>query len=469
MRKFIFALLPLAIAGCAVGPDYEAPDTGAPETFANAPQQAAVDSQSEQRFWQGFDDPQLAALVQQTLNANHDLQAALARYEGAEALLRGARREQWPSITASAGAAEQHLAAVERTSSAERVEVYQAGVAARWELDLFGRLRRATESRVAELDAAGADLAALQVALVGQLASGYFELRGLQQQYLIAEQNVANQQALLDIVSSRVDAGRGTAFDQVRAQAQLETTRAALPAIDSAVQITLHRLAVLTGQPPAALRDSLGVPAPLPEALPAVPVGSPGDALRRRPDIRAAERRLAAATARIGVVTADLFPRFSLDGLIGSVAGDSSDLFSGPAESRRIALGVDWTFLDTGRVRARIDAADAESRAALAGYQQTVLNALEETENLLVRHQRSQQRTERLRDATAAASEAVRLARTRYDQGFIGYFEVLSAEQELISTRDALIQSQTEVTVSMVNLYRALAGAPLPAPETASR
>ncbi|KAF0805960.1 RND efflux system outer membrane lipoprotein [Alcanivorax sp. S71-1-4] len=132
-------------------------------------------------------------------------------------------------------------------------------------------------------------------------------------------------------------------------------------------------------------------------------------------------------------------------------------------------MGVDWTFLDTGRVRARIDAADAESRAALAGYQQTVLNALEETENLLVRHQRSQQRTERLRDATAAATEAVRLARTRYDQGFIGYFEVLSAEQELISTRDALIQSQTDVTVSMVNLYRALAGAPLPAPETAAR
>ncbi|KAF0805959.1 NodT family RND efflux system outer membrane lipoprotein [Alcanivorax sp. S71-1-4] len=297
MRKFLFALLPLAIAGCAVGPDYEAPDTGAPETFANALPQAADDSHGEQRFWQGFDDPQLATLVQQTLLANHDLQAALARYEGAEALLRGARREQWPSITASAGAAEQHLAAVERTSSAERVEVYQAGVAARWELDLFGRLRRATESRVAELDAAGADLAALQVALVGQLASGYFELRGLQQQYLIAEQNVANQQALLDIVSSRVEAGRGTAFDQVRAQAQLDTTRAALPAIDSAVQVTLHRLAVLTGQPPAALRDTLGVPAPLPDALPSVPVGSPGDALRRRPDIRAAERRLAAARA----------------------------------------------------------------------------------------------------------------------------------------------------------------------------
>ncbi|MBL4713981.1 MAG: TolC family protein, partial [Alcanivorax sp.] len=168
----------------------------------------------------------------------------------------------------------------------------------------------------------------------------------------------------------------------------------------------------------------------------------------------------AAASARIGVATADLFPSFSLDALIGSVASDSGDLFSAGAETRRVALGVDWTFLDFGRVRSRIDAADADSQAALANYEQAVLLALEETETQLVRYARSRERSERLGAATDAASEAAELARTRYRQGFIGFFEVLAAEQELIDTRDALIESRTAETLAMVNIYRALAGAP---------
>ncbi|MGB1409655.1 TolC family protein, partial [Alloalcanivorax venustensis] len=304
------------------------------------------------------------------------------------------------------------------------------------------------------------DLAALQVALVGQLATSYFELRGLQQQLLVARSNVDNQRQSLEIVRSRVGAGRGTAFDEVRAISQLEATRAVIPDLQAAVRARMFRIAVLTGQTPGALVDELAPPAPLPESLPVIPVGSPGEVLRRRPDIRAAERRLAAASARIGVATADLFPSFSLDALIGSVASDSGDLFSAGAETRRVALGVDWTFLDFGRVRSRIDAADADSQAALANYEQTVLLALEETETQLVRYARSRERSERLGAATDAAGEAAELARTRYRQGFIGFFEVLAAEQELIDTRDALIESRTAETLAMVNIYRALAGAP---------
>lgn len=233
-----------------------------------------------------------------------------------------------------------------------------------------------------------------------------------------------------------------------------------IPDLQAAVRARMFRIAVLTGQNPGALVDELAPPAPLPESLPVIPVGSPGEVLRRRPDIRAAERRLAAASARIGVATADLFPSFSLDALIGSVASDSGDLFSAGAETRRVALGVDWTFLDFGRVRSRIDAADADSQAALANYEQTVLLALEETETQLVRYARSRERSERLGAATDAAGEAAELARTRYRQGFIGFFEVLAAEQELIDTRDALIESRTAETLAMVNIYRALAGAP---------
>lgn len=462
MHKSIVLLTALAwLSGCAVGPDYQPVEPEAPERFLEAP--AAQSAADEQRFWAGFEDPMLAGLIRQTLDANRDLRAALARYQRAEALLRGSRAEQLPSVGASASAAEQHLADVERTppgAGDERVELYQAGVDLSWELDLFGRLRRASEAQRAELGAAGADLAALQVALVGQLATSYFELRGLQQQLLVARSNVDNQRQSLEIVRSRVGAGRGTAFDEVRAVSQLEATRAVIPDLQAAVRARMFRIAVLTGQNPAALVDELAPPAPLPESLPVIPVGSPGDVLRRRPDIRAAERRLAAASARIGVATADLFPSFSLDALIGSVASDSGDLFSAGAETRRVALGVDWTFLDFGRVRSRIDAADADSQAALANYEQAVLLALEETETQLVRYARSRERSERLGAATDAASEAAELARTRYRQGFIGFFEVLAAEQELIDTRDALIESRTAETLAMVNIYRALAGAP---------
>lgn len=450
------------LAGCAVGPDYQAPKTPEPDAFSEGRKMVAGDS-DQQRFWQGFDDPLLEQLIDQTLAANHTLEEAVARYERAAALLYGAERDQWPSLTANASAAEQYLADIEQSppgTGPERVQRYEAGLAASWELDLFGRLRRATEAQRAELEAAGAELGAVQVALAGQLASSYFELRGLQQQFQVARQSVALQQQSLDIVEARVQAGRGTEFDQVRARAQLERTRAELPTVQAGIRAAMHRIAVLTGQPPMALVDTLSPRGTLPEALLVIPVDSPGEVLRRRPDIAAAERRLAAATARIGVATADLFPRFTLSGLLGSVAADTSDLFTGPAETRRVALGIDWTFLDHGKVKARIEAAGADSRAALASYQQTVLEALEEAETRLVRYQRAQQREERLEQAMNNAEKAVELARARYEEGFIGYFEVLAAEQEFTATRDAAVRSRTAVTLAMVDVYRSLVGAP---------
>lgn len=459
MRNVPIAAVALLLTACAVGPDYQPPVPHVPAAFFEADDEGGFDAAAEQRFWAGFGDPLLATLIGQALDANRNLQVAVARYDRAQALLGGARREQLPSVTASASAGERHLAEVERTPPGdERIEVYQAGAGLSWELDLFGRLRRATEARHAELGAAGADLDGVRVALVGQLAGSYFELRGLQRQLAVARHNVDVQRQSLEIVSARVDAGRGTEFDSVRARARLDATRAAVPALEALIRAHMHRIAVLTGQLPTALVATLAVAKPLPPVMPLIDPGTPGEVLRRRPDIRAAERRLAAATASVGIATADLFPRFSLGALLGSVAADGNDLFTGDAESRRVALGVDWTFLDFGKVRARIDAADADSRAALAHYQQTVLNALEETETLLVRYHRDQTRTGYLARAADGADRAARLARERYQEGIIGYFEVLAAEQERIETRDALIQSRTRVTLGMVNLYRALAG-----------
>lgn len=466
MHKVISILsLAALLSACAVGPDYQAPEPVPLEHFAR--QQPEVEdtklagADNEQRFWQGFDDPLLAQLIEKTLSGNLSLQATLARYQEAAALLRGTRREQLPSVTAGAGVSGQHLAEVERRQpDQERQELYQAGVVLSWELDLFGRLRSASDASEAELQAAGADHQTLQVALAGQVASHYFQLRGLQQQLRVAEQNADLLQASLDIVEARLEAGRGTLFDQVRARAQLDSTRAIIPQLQADIGAVIHRLGILTGQLPTALATTLATPAELPDNAPDIAAGSPGEVLRRRPDIQAAERRLAAANARIGVATADLFPRFTLGGLLGSLAGNGSDLFTAGARTGRVALGIDWTFLDRAQVQARIDAADAQSVRLLAEYREAVLQALEETETWLLRYQLSQERVALLQSATDAAVQAVDQARDRYEQGFIGYFELLAAEQELTVMRDSLVRSQTERVLAMVNVYRSLAGAP---------
>jgi len=463
MPKFIANLFALALlAGCAVGPDYSRPPTPQPAEF-NATHTSGSFEETEAVFWQGFEDPLLESLIRETLFANQSLLSTMARYWRASALLDGARRDQLPSVTAEAAATEAWPSALERATTGanlERFETYQGNLVASWELDLFGRLRRISEARQADLAAQEADLQALRVAMVGQTASSYFLLRGLQTQHRIAEQNVALREDSLAIVNARVGAGRGTEFDRVRARAQLQRARAELPLLEADIQTTMHRIAVLTGQEPTALIAELSKAQPLPAVMPAIPVDSPADVLRRRPDIIAAEQRLAAATARVGVAVADLFPRFTLGGLLGSIAGDPDDLFSAPAESRSVMLGIDWTFLDYGKVQARIAAADAESLSLLFDYRQAVLTALEETESRLVQYDRIQAQRQHLEQATEEALQAVDLARLRYDGGFIAYIEVLDAEQELASARDAAVRSRTAEAVSMVDVYRTLAGAP---------
>ncbi|MVF12075.1 efflux transporter outer membrane subunit [Ketobacter sp. MCCC 1A13808] len=459
-------LTAVLLQGCMVGPDYKTPDSQPPATFYNEPESPTPEkggnSPQQNLFWQGFDDPVLAQLITETLSANYDLRAALANYDRAASLLRGAKRNRLPNIAIGANAGEQHLALSERAppAYAERVEQYNVDASLSWELDLFGRLRRSVEQQQGLLDATAADLDALQIALVGQMATQYFELRGLQQQMQVAQHNLELQRESLDIVDTRVNAGRGTEFDQVRAQAQWESTGALLPLLRADIAAHMHRIAVLSGQLPGELNKRLATQVNWPTQLPSIPLDSPGDVLRRRPDIRAAERRLAANTAAIGVATADWFPRFQLGGLIGSFALDADDLFSASAEHHGGGIGIQWAALDFGRVQARVDSANAEAQAALAQYQQTLLVALEETETQLVRYQQEQQRSQRLNRASDAAEQAAKLARSRYEQGYIGFFEVLAAEQELIQTQAQLVQSRTQLTLAMVNLYRAMAGPP---------
>jgi len=456
------SLLALVLSACMAGPDYVRPELPLPSDYARASAADATNAAApDAAFWRAFADPQLDALVEAALDANHDLRIALANYERANALLRGARFDHLPTVTASAEAADARWSADEApgVSRAGRdQESWRAGVSASWELDLFGRVRRGVESRRAEAAAAAGDLAAMQVVIVGEVVRGYIELRGAQERLRVARANADNQRETLALVEARFGAGRGTGYDTARARAQLESTLARAPALAAEVAVLQHRLAVLSGRSPDALLADLAEAGPLP-AVPALPdPGSPGDLLRRRPDIAAAEHRLHAATARIGVATADLFPRFTLGGLIGSQAADAAMLFERDSETRLIALGIDWSFLDIGRVRARMAAAGAEAAAELGRYEQTVLLALEDVENALVRHARSREQDAHLQRAAEESAQAARLAVTRFEAGAADLLDVLDSERTLLQAQDALAQARTRTVASAAAVYRALAG-----------
>jgi outer membrane protein, multidrug efflux system len=474
IRTLALGIAAALLAACAVGPDHVRPSMATPEQFVRAETAVATNTTTEAgtavdgtipaanaEFWQGFNDPLLTRLVEESLSANHDLRIALANYDRANALLRGAKFDYFPTVTAQAEAADVRSSADQApgVSRADRdSESYSAGISVGWELDLFGRVRRSVEAQRAGAEASAADLQALQVIIASEVTRSYVELRGLQERLRVARENADNQRETLRLVEARFDAGRGTEFDTSRASAQLEATLARVPALEAQVAVTMHRVAVLTGRTPDALVAELEPQQPLPALPGRLDPGAPGDLLRQRPDVAAAEHRLHAATARIGVATADLFPRFTLGGLIGSQAIDSSALFERDSETRLVALGIDWSFLDIGRVRARIKAADADAEGELARYEQTVLLALEDTENALVRHARSRVEDQHLERAALDGVKAAQLARVRYEAGATDLFEVLDAERTQLLAQEAFADGRTRSVTSAVALYKALAG-----------
>lgn len=466
LRTAMIAAMTAMLTACAVGPEHVRPELPVPARFARDTAQgdgavAVTSPDPDAGFWAGFDDPALTRLIESALRANHDLRVALARYDGAHALLREAGFDRYPTVTATGAASDGRSSAdqLPQASRAERdTESYEAAIVAAWELDLFGRVRRNVEAQHAGARASESDLAALQVIIAGEVARSYLELRGLQERLRVARENAENQRETLRLVEVRLSAGRGTEFDTSRASAQLASTQARVPALEAELAVTQHRIAVLTGNAPGALIGELDAVRPLPALPDRLDPGTPGELLRRRPDVIAAEARLHAATARIGVATADLFPRFTLAGLVGSQAFDSSALFERDSEVRLVALGVDWSFLDVGRVRARIAAADADASGTLALYEQAVLLALEDAENALVRFAHARMEDQHLERAATDSARAARLARVRFDAGAIDLLDVLDAERTQLSAQDAFADGRTRTATALVGVYRALAG-----------
>jgi len=461
MRKFKFLLAPIAaavLAACAVGPNYHAPETKVAEKFDNVEATYST-GQATTQFWHTFADAELDRLVNDALASNHDLRIALTRVEEARALRRDAAFDLAPSINASGGYTKTRTSNAGLLPGATREsEFYDAGFDAFWELDFFGGVRRGLEASRAELGAEEAALQDVQVIVTGEVTRTYFELRGQQLQLDVARRNVANQQSTLELAQVRLDAGSGTEFDTARAQAQLSTTLGTIGPLEAAVARSIHRLSVLIGREPGALRAELTPPQTLPPLPGIVPVSDPASLLRRRPDIRVAERELASATAQIGVAVADLFPRVTFTGSAGYVAGSSGALGDKGTDAYVLAPGISWGIFDYGHVQARIGAAKWRKEGALLRYEKTVLQALEETEDSLVTHARARDRLVHDEAAVQASNTAAGLARVRYENGASDFLQVLDAERTLLQSEDQLARSRTEAATSLIAVYKALGG-----------
>jgi multidrug efflux system outer membrane protein len=451
LRSAAAALALAALApGCATAPALPLYRPALAPAFASAP---ATPQEPVAQFWRGFHDPELDILVARALAANADLRIARANLREARALARFAAVQAAPRINLDASAG--------RRREPDAQGVVQTGNAVGfgfdvlWEADLFGTIGNERRAAAAEALASEAQLRAAGVSVAAEVARNYFELRGLQERLRVAAAALETQRAALSLVSARLDAGRGDAFDTERASSLVLTTAASVPAFEAQLARTRYRLAVLCGQLPTAL-DARPVPGIAPSAL--ARIASPQALLRRRPDIAAAEQQVAAAAARIGVARGALFPRLTLAGTLGLNAGSVGQLDQGNAYNYSLGASLVWTVLDFGRLRAQLGAASARGDAAVAAYEKTVLGALEETEGALAAFTRSQRETDALYGAARAAGQAAELARARFGAGRSDFLAVLDAEREQLAARDRLAQSVTGSATALVAVYRALAG-----------
>ncbi|KTB93958.1 RND transporter [Pseudomonas syringae pv. syringae PD2774] len=455
-KVFIPSLLVMALAACAVGPDYQAPAT-APAKLAAAAQGNYDRSKVDRVWWQQFEDPTLNKLVARSLDGNRDLRVAFARLKSARAIRDDVANDVMPVVTSRASSdigKGQQPGITERRVNSER---YDLGLDMAWEVDLFGRIQRQLEASDADQDAAEANLYQLQVTLIAEVVDAYGQLRGAQLREAIARDNLKNQQSSQDVTTQLRDAGVGNELDVVRAEARLAAVEATVPQLQAEQARQRNRIATLLGERPENLSVDLS-PSKLPAIAKALPIGDPTQVLRNRPDIRAAERQLAASTARIGVATADLFPRVSLSGFLGFTTGRGSQIGSSAARAWSLGPSITWAAFDLGSVRAQIRSADADAEGALANYEQQVLLALEESENAFSDYDKRQQRLVSLMRQSDASRSAARLASVQYREGTADFLVLLDAERERLAAEDAQAQAEIELYRGIVAIYKALGG-----------
>lgn len=466
-RFLLPLMLSAALAGCAaVGPDYQVPADAAvarPQAqgpFAEAREGVFQRDQVPGHWWRLYNDPVLDGLVAKALAANTDLRVASANLERAQAAVRETEARQQPSLGVNASPTFGHISGIQELAPGidpPNRWSYSAGASMSYQLDLFGQIRRAVEAAGADAQAAQAAYDAARVTVAAETARAYANLCSAGMQLASAEHSVKVQQESLDAVSRLQRAGRGTALDVTRARSQLEQLRAGLPPFQAQQRTALYRLAALTGQTPAETPTALPQCAAAPQLSETIPVGDGAALLRRRPDIRQAERTLAAATARIGVTTADLYPKITL-GLSGASGGPAALFGDRGTFSWSVGPLISWTLPNTGAVQARIAEAEANTKAALARFDASVLNALRETESALVVYARQLDRQAALQAARDQAAQAASQARQLFQYGKTDYLTVLDAERTLASSESALAAGQAELSNDQIAVFLALGG-----------
>lgn len=464
-KLFLPPLFALTLAGCAVGPNYRPPP--APEVAAFGNTNSTTPDAIATNWWHHFNDPTLDRLIATATTNNFDLREAEARLKEARALWTEARFDYAPTVSSDNyyKNTQASIATLPNVGRRGRtLELYRVGFDATWELDLWGRVRRSVEAARATVAAVAASRDDVLVSVRAEVAANYLELRGIQAQLNVARLNATNQMDSLKLAEALRDGGQGTQLDVARARSLLSGTLASVPPLETAQDHAIHRISVLCGQPPTAFKSELLVPQPLNMGPTNLAISNPTELLRRRPDIRAAERSLAAATASIGVEVANLFPALTVSGSLGLQANHIADLGKAGTTAWDIGPHLTWAAFDLGRVRQRIKAADARAEASLAIYEKTVLLALEETENSLAVFGRERQRLALLTESEHSAAEAVELARQRYRDGVTDFLSVLDAERTLLSLQEQIAASQTHTATSLVAVYKALGGMETSAP-----
>ncbi len=446
-------LILLALGGCAaVGPDYRMPTPPTPATWSGVAAQPAEDIAE---WWKRLDDPLLDQLVADAIVANPDLEVARARLREARARRRLADAGGAASVTASASAAQSRNNA---NSGGTSGEWFSAGFDASWEPDVFGATRRGKEAAAADYEASAANLDAARVSLIAEVARNYIELRGDQTRLEIARANLASQSETLQLVSWRAQAGLAGSLEVEQARGNREQTRAQIPALETSLAQSEHQIALLLGQAPASLHARLAPVAAIPRIPDSLAIGIPADTLRRRPDVRAAERKLAAETARIGIAEAARYPNFTLSGALGLDSPRLPDLLNASSLGHSLLAAVAGTLFDGGALRQRVDIQTAVQEQALASYQGTLLTALRDVEDALVALANSGQRREALAAAAEATRNAALLARQRYSSGLIDFQTVLDSERGVLSIEDSLAAADTARATALIQLYKALGG-----------
>src|SRR6266704_1267967 len=460
----------VALYGCATAPGYRSSSVRPPQAFRETsgdPQPATTPPEGPHPltpspsgrggtkdesavlvdYWDQLGDTTLSRLVGEVLRGNLDVRSARARVTAARSDRIRSVLDLTPSATLAAGYSRQRLSSASFPGSFGAFpdqNVWDAGVNASWDLDVFGGIRHTVQARGALADVAQEDLSDVQVSLTAEVARAYFELRGAQEQLLVAQRNAENQRRTFDLTKERLDAGRGSAFDTERAQAQLSSTLASIPAREAQVAAAQYRSGTLVGRSPTEVARELEQTGPLPSLPEVTSIGTPDAVVRYRPDVAAAERFAAAQGALVGAAKASYLPRLTIGASVGYAAPEFNSV--GNRETLRYAVGpvITWPGLNLGRVKAEADAAQAREEAARAEYSRVVLAAFEDMETSLTRYRVTRLQVERLQEASAASERAAELARLRFREGVTDFLQVLDAERTELEAQDRLAQGRID-------------------------